>query len=178
MKKIIRIRTVLAVALGIVFALSSCKKEEPTTINTSNNSTGGAQGPQSTFYCKVDGKDYQPPFTTGFRQTMIRNILITGSMGTGEDVQLFVNMNIKPGTYTFGDPLADVFNQALYQVNDTTGGFCEKDDIGELKITEHDTSAMRIKGTFFFKTSPSAPYFSSPVYSITEGRFEVYYEDI
>ena len=159
-------------AVFTFFALSlfSCSKSD----DGNNSPTSG-----NTFFCKIDGVAYNPPNATGFVSTITNTLVITGATGSNaEQIQIFVPKDIAVGTYTqFYDYNADEFIQMYYSpptsqdANDD--GFANS---GQFVITEHDTNAKRIKGTFNFVTDPSIN--GSTVWNVTEGSFTITYQEL
>lgn len=141
-----------------------------------------AEVPQSTnsFFCKIDGVDFKPQFVNGLRQNIVgtqtQNLLITGSNGTGKDIQLFMKPDIKPGTYSLDrSKFFETLLQGVYNRSDADADFGFNKD-GTLTITENNTTTKRIKGTFNFVTEPLRA--GDPVNAISAGTFDVTYEDI
>jgi len=149
-------------------SLFSCSKSDDSSPSTAN-----------TFFCKVDGVDYNPPNATGLISTITNTLVITGSTGSNaQKIQIFLPNDIAVGTYTqFYDYNADEFIQMYYSPPTSQDadddGFANS---GQLVITEHDTNAKRIKGTFNFVTDPSIN--GSTVWNVTEGSFTITYQEL
>ncbi|HBS86930.1 MAG: hypothetical protein A2W91_12940 [Bacteroidetes bacterium GWF2_38_335] len=88
-------------------------------------------------------------------------------MGGGKTVGLVVPSTVTPGTYEFefgGTP------SASYAPTSSSGGMMATS--GYITIQSHDTSAKRIKGTFYYEAEIFYPASSA---MITEGEFDVDY---
>lgn len=131
---------------------------------------------QGTFFCKVNGKDYKPKFVTGYQDGITQTILVTGATGSNsEQVQFHFPGNITAGTYT---QLNDYSSGTFISVSYSPAHSEEAGDDGIAKtggvvITEHNTSAKRIKGTFHFISAPSIN--AGTIWNITDGNFDVKY---
>lgn len=154
--------TSLLLLLALVFNLSSCdKKEDPPT--SSNK-----------FFAKVNGIDYQPAFINGFHTTSLQTLLLSGSMGDGEEIQMQIPVSLTPGSYAWGDPNGP-FLLAFYQRSDVDQDFAFANS-GVLTIISHDKTQMKISGTFSFTTDSFLT--DGSVFQITEGSFEITYTEI
>ena len=149
-------------------SLFSCSKSDDNNPSTAN-----------TFFCKIDGVDYNPPNATGLISSISNTLVITGATGSNaEQIQIFVPKDITVGTYTqFYDYNANEFIQMYYSPPTSQDadddGFANS---GQLVITEHDTNAKRIKGTFNFVTNPSIN--GGAVWNVTEGSFTITYQEL
>ena len=138
---------------------NSCKQQEQEqkqSIRVSTNSLKAA----------VNGKSYNAIHVTGFISTIPNTLLLTGAMGTGEDIQLILPQEVTPGTYKFEDLLV----QGKYQENEELAGFATR---GSVTITTHDIGNKHIEGTFYFTTKPILQ--GNPSFDITEGNFKITY---
>lgn len=136
---------------------NSCKQqEEKQSIRISTNSLKAA----------VNGKSYNAVHVTGFISTIPNTLLLTGAMGTGEDIQLILPKEVTPGTYKFEDLLV----QGKYQENEEHAGFATR---GTVTITTHDVGNKHIEGAFYFTTKPILQ--GNPSFDITEGNFKITY---
>ncbi len=136
-------------------------------------------GGDNSFFAKIDGTDYNPPFVTGFRSESLNNIILTGATGSNEElIQIFVPADITVGTYTeFYEPLGAVFIQAYYQpMGAQDASDAGNADAGSLVITAHNVDSKTIEGTFNFNTDPAVS--SGTTWNITEGSFKITYSDL
>ncbi|GEQ85272.1 hypothetical protein ULMS_07800 [Patiriisocius marinistellae] len=147
--------------LGLLVTLAACGGDDD------NNEE---QQGQNSFMATLNGVDYIPQFVTSFKTVSLNNILITGDMGTGETMQLFLSGDVTPGTYEWS-----TITMAQYS---TTGDFEDGGfaNTGNVTVTAHNSSEKTISGTFNFTTIPSMS--NQTVYTITEGEFSVTYTDI
>lgn len=153
--KIIQYTRILAFILPILI-MSSCGQQE-TTQKVSQTTT-------NSLTAEVNGKPYEAIHVSGFISPVTKTLLLTGAMGTGEDIQLFLPKNITSGTYDF------TTIQGKYQENDEQSGFAVR---GTLTIASHNTTRKNIKGSFYFTTKPLLE--GNPSFDITEGSFDITY---
>jgi hypothetical protein len=153
--RIIKYIRTLAFILPILI-ISSCGQQETTqkVLQTTTNS----------LKAEVNGNPYEAVHVSGFISPVSQTLLITGAMGTGEDIQLFLPKDIASGTYDF------TTIQGKYQQNDELGGFAVR---GDVTIITHDTTRKNIKGSFYFTTKPILE--GNPSFDVTEGRFDITY---
>lgn len=136
--------------------MSSCGQQETSQkiLQTTTNS----------FKAEVNGKSYKAIHVSGFISPVSKTLLLTGAMGTGEDIQLFLPKDITAGTYDFSTI------QGKYQENEEKSGFAVR---GNVIIIAHDTTNTSIKGSFYFTTKPLLE--GHPSFDITEGNFDITY---
>ncbi|GAA0873123.1 hypothetical protein GCM10009117_22700 [Gangjinia marincola] len=158
----------LTLLLLVAISLISCNNDDDNDPGNPSNDT---------FFAVVDGEDYDPPFVSAFNTTSINTVIITGAMGnTAEQIQIFVPVDIVPGTYEWFDD-DQAFVQGYYSPptsNDADDdGFA---DSGSITITENDIQNRRISGTFNFVSEPAVN--GGAVYTVTNGSFSVTHTDI
>ncbi len=151
----------LVVALS-TFSFTSCKDDDE----------GGPAQSSAQFFAKVNGADFNPEFVTGFSQSLPNNILLTGGMGNGEQIQLFIPKDVTVGTYDYGDPTSS--HIAYYQKIDgdalDVAAFATS---GSITISEHDVSTKTLEGSFNFDGMiPN----TQESFTITSGTFDLTYE--
>lgn len=122
---------------------------------------------QSSLTALVDGKDYKARFVSGFVSPVTKTLLLTGAQGDGEDIQLFVPIDIGTGTYSYEQPV-----QGKYQKTDDDGdgGFAIS---GSLIIASHDKENGHIVGSFNFDTKPIVT--SGTSHTLRDGSFSIFY---
>ncbi len=132
---------------------------------------------KNSFYCKVNGKEFEPRFIHGQISSISNVLLLTGSQADGEEIQLLMPPEIQPGTYTLNNSEENpniiqngFLLQVKYQQNDESFGF---NKTGVLVISEHNTSGKQITGTFEFTTMPVTG--GSQTFTISEGTFNMSY---
>jgi len=140
-----------------LFTTSSCNQQKDTK---------RVSGTTNSLTAAVNGKSYNAIHVTGFISTIPNTLLLTGAMGTGEDIQLFLPKEVTSGTYKFEDLLV----QGKYQENEELSGFATR---GTVTITTHDIGKKQIEGTFYFTTKPLVK--GNPSFDITEGIFKIAY---
>ncbi len=163
--------TILILSLSILTNISCNKDDE------SQPEAAAAQ--KNSFFAKIDGNNYNPPFVTGFRMTSINNILLSGATGSNEEqIQISIPADIAPGTYTtFYDATVSPFLQAYYAPpTSQEAGDDGLADQGSLVITKHELASKTIEGTFNFNTKPASN--SGNSWNITEGSFKIVYSDL
>jgi hypothetical protein len=159
----------ILVLLLSVASLTACSKDDD------NKNPSG----KDTFFAKIDGLDYKPPFVTGFVSDFTQTLLITGATGSNaETIQFLVPVDISVGTYSqLNDPLADILIQAYYSPPNSSDAFDDGlANVGSLVITKNDIANRIIEGTFSFTTKAAVN--SGISWTITEGRFSVTYQDL
>ncbi|MDN3722779.1 DUF6252 family protein [Aequorivita sp. SDUM287046] len=107
------------------------------------------------FTAKVDGNPFLPIIVTS-RNT--GNTIITSGSTANASIVISVTANVEPGEYSLPRGGFAAKFQGVNGPEPTASGI--------VKIIEHDTSEMRIKGTFSFITNRT---------EITEGQFDVAY---
>lgn len=136
----------------------------------------------NSFFCKVDGADFNPQFVSGFNSTISSNtILINGAKSISATqttgINIFVPNNIPAGTYSLTpDATADYYVYAQYYTPNDEFENVGESATGSLVITEHNTETNTISGTFNFTTNPTAA--TGATYTITEGTFTINYSDM
>lgn len=143
------------------------------TISLLNLISCGQQGKNQSVHSStnslkamVNGKSYEAVHVTGFISLVPNTLLLTGAMGTGEDIQLILPKEVVPGTYLFEDLLV----QGKYQQNEESAGFAIR---GVVTVTTHDVISKKIEGTFNFTTKPIIK--ENPSFDITGGTFNITY---
>lgn len=122
-----------------------------------------------TFNVKIDGTAFVPTLVNGLSVSMLSNIVIQGSDGTGtKAVAVYFPNDITPGIY----PIGGIGDPQYGQYNIDASTFLLS-STGTLEILFHDRATKRIRGKFSFTASPLAG--GSPIAQITEGYFSVTY---
>ena len=154
--KIIKFTHILFLCLLPILMMSSCGQQDtkPKASQTLTNS----------LKAQINGKPYEAVHVSGFITPGLHTLLLTGAMGTGEDIQLFLPEDIAAGTYDF------TTIQGKYQENEEESGFAVS---GALTIASHNTTSKNIKGTFYFTTKPLLE--GNPSFDVTEGSFDISY---
>ncbi|MFC4635204.1 DUF6252 family protein [Dokdonia ponticola] len=154
--KTINFTRILFLCILPVVIMSSCGQQE--------TKQKASQTLTNSFTAEVNGKPYEAVHVTGFITPGLHTLLLTGAMGTGEDIQLFLPEDITAGTYDFPSI------QGKYQENEEQSGFATN---GTLTILSHSTTNKTIKGSFHFTTKPLLK--GDPSFDITEGSFDISY---
>lgn len=168
------IKPLMLLFLFISTVATSCSGDDDN--NQDQNSSANS------FFCKVDGADFNPQFVSGFNSTISSNtILINGANSISATqttgINIFVPNNIPTGTYSLTpDATADYYVYAQYYTPNDEFENTGESATGSLVITEHNTETKIITGTFNFTTNPTAA--TGATYSITEGTFTIKYSDI
>ncbi len=129
-------------------------------------STGNPSGNNS-FFAKVDGQEFVEDLVTASKTSTTGEpiIIISATKNNLQTININIEGDAAPGEYTFsrfGAPSA-VYNRSLTDINTGTG---------KVIITLHDVVNKRIVGTFEFN---AGPLLQDPIYSITEGSFDLTY---
>ena len=157
--------SLLAFCLLFVTAIS-CSSDDD---NQSNSDTS------QSFFAKVNGIDYNPEFVTGFETEISNALVITGSMGDGEQMQIFLSATTPIGTYDFADD-TNLAIQAYYQATDGSANDVAAFAIsGSLTINTLDTTNQKVSGTFNF--SGIVPN-TGETFTVSDGTFNVSYDKI
>lgn len=90
-----------AIALLLLIIVSACQ-----------NSKAGKNLSKNSFTAVVNGKDFTAKFAEGHITEITNTLLLSGSMGNGEDIQLFLPQDTGAGTYSY-----DMGIQGKYQKN-------------------------------------------------------------
>ncbi|HBT10390.1 MAG TPA: hypothetical protein DEB18_13355, partial [Leeuwenhoekiella sp.] len=143
-----------AIALLLLIIVSACQ-----------NSKAGKNLSKNSFTAVVNGKDFTAKFAEGHITEITNTLLLSGSMGNGEDIQLFLPQDTGAGTYSY-----DMGIQGKYQKTDEDFSFA---NAGQLIIESHDTKNKYIKGSFNFTSKPMNSEAAS--YTIENGSFSVHY---
>ena len=152
MKTFTYLKTIL-LSLVVVFALSSCNKDD----------NGGDVG-SGTVKLKANGTSYN--FKNITAASAIGLITINGETDDGKiSISLMMTSTIENGEYEFNAEGSTL--TALYTENDN-GYFPEN---GTFKITSH--SGKKIKGTFSF----TGQSMNGETVEITDGSFDVKYDE-
>lgn len=154
--KIIKCTSILFLFILPIIFTTSCGQQE--------TKQKASQTLTNSFKAEINGKPYEAVHVTGFITPGLNTLLLTGSMGTGEDIQLFLPEDITAGTYDF--PTI----QGKYQENEEQSGFATN---GTLTILSHSTANKTIKGSFYFTTKPLLK--GDPSFDVTEGSFDITY---
>lgn len=153
----------------IACTLTSCSTDDDNADDSPNNSDG------STFSAKINGTDYNPDFKTAFLSSTVSTILVTGSTGSGESLQLFIPPTLSEGTYDFGFDVTTSPIIAFYQEADgdaDDGAFASS---GTITISTLNTETRRISGTFSFTGMVEN---TGETIAVTEGQFNLTWEEI
>ncbi len=169
----------------LAVALNSCSDDD-------SSSTGGdnTNDPQYAMTVTINGTPYNMTAPLGGNNASQggfsdypdeTHIHLQGwpiNLGIGAmEISLYIDRNnLQPGTY----PVESESNpDATFDADliDNTNDEYESTVSGTITITEVDTNAKKIKGTFQFKTSDD-PWVASPVinYTLTEGTFNYDYD--
>lgn len=154
--KIIHFTRILFLCILPIIMLSSCGQQE--------TKQKASQTLTNSLKAQVNGEPYEAIHVTGFITLASNTLLLTGAMGNGEDIQLFLPKDITAGTYDFPSI------QGKYQENDEQFGFATN---GTLTIDSHSTTNKTIKGSFHFTTKPATE--GDPSFTLTDGSFNVSY---
>lgn len=165
-------------------ALNSCSDDDSSSTDNNNND------PQYAMTVKINGTHYNMTAPLGGNDASQggfaaypdeTHIHLEGwpiNMGIGSmEISLYIDRNnLQPGTYPVESPENPdaTFDADLI---DNTNDEYEGTVSGTITITEVDTNAKKIKGTFAFKTSDDQ-WAASPVinYHLTEGTFNYDYD--
>ena len=148
------IKSFAVITLLLLLSLSACQNSKADSNSLSNN-----------FNAEVNGKDFKAKFVNGQITVITNTLLLTGSMGDGEDIQLFLPQDIGAGTYSYETGI-----QAKYQKTDEDFIFANS---GQLIIETHDTESKHIKGSFNFTGKPMDS--DTATYTVENGSFSVHY---
>ena len=96
-----------AIALLLLIIVSACQ-----------NSKAGKNLSKNSFTAVVNGKDFTAKFAEGHITEITNTLLLSGSMGNGEDIQLFLPQDTGAGTYSY-----DMGIQGKYQKTDEDFSF-------------------------------------------------------
>lgn len=132
---------------------------------TANNTSTG----NNSFFCKVDGSDYNPTNVDGV--TSGSQISLIGRRGPVETLSLTLNQTITPGTYDLENLPLGNNNIGMYNLDNSGNIFGANP--GTVTITTHDISAKHIVGTFQFTATS---FMGSTSYQITNGSFDIVYQ--
>ena len=144
---------------GVLLVFSNCKKD-----NEDSNPT---------YYltAKVNGEDFSGGILTGTQVGPFIIVIGIEGLGLGNSLSLSIEESLTPGTYPF-----DILNTdevAGGYGNQLPGGVVVNAESGSMTITELDTVARIVSGTFEFSGADAN---SGENYDITEGEFNVNYE--
>lgn len=111
----------------------------------------GDEGETPTYYmeAKVDGATFEAEGSTLTGQAAFGEVVLSGfEFGTTESITLNLQENLEAGGYNMSGNVSDVVSAAYYPggVGSNTFG----DISGELIISDYDTVANTIKGSFNF----------------------------
>ena len=148
------IKSFAAITLLLLIIVSGCQ-----------NSKAGGNLSNNSFTAVVNGKDFAAKFADGHITEITHTLLLSGSMGDGEDIQLFLPQDIGAGTYSY-----DMGIQGKYQKTDEDFVFA---NAGQLIIETHDTKSNYIKGSFNFTGKPL--HSDTATYTVENGSFSVRY---
>ena len=168
------IKPLMLLFLFISTVATSCSGDDDN--NQDQNSSANS------FFCKVDGADFNPQFVSGFNSTGVSNtILLSASINASATqttgINIFVPNNIPTGTYSLTpDATADYYVYAQYYTPNDEFENVGESASGSLVITEHNTETNTISGTFNFVTDPTAA--TGATYTLTEGTFTINYSDM
>lgn len=146
----------LCICILPLLIISSCGQQE--------TKQKASQTLTNTLKAEVNGKPYEAVHVSGFITPGLNTLLLTGAMGNGEDIQLFLPKDITAGTYDF------TTIQGKYQENEEKAGFAVR---GALTIASHNTTSKNIEGSFYFTTKPMLK--GDPSFDVTEGSFSIRY---
>lgn len=110
---------------------------------------------------------------TAFNEVQIVAYLTT-ELDKGDSIQITMDANIEPGTYSFDivtNALEDYRIYGYYHENEKIAAAYQS---GSLVITTHNKSTNRLVGTFNFVTNNSTT--SGSPWVAKNGVFDVYYE--
>ena len=148
------IKSFAVITLLLLLSLPACQNSKADS-NPSNNN----------FIAVVNGEDFKAKFVSGHVTVITNTLLLTGGMGDGEDIQLFLPQDIGAGTYSYETGI-----QGKYQKTDEDFVFANS---GQLIIETHDTEGKHIKGSFNFTGKPMDS--DNATYTVENGSFSVHY---
>ncbi|PHQ27892.1 DUF6252 family protein [Leeuwenhoekiella nanhaiensis] len=142
------------ITLLLLLSLTACQNSNTSSPVSSNS-----------FTAVVNGEDFKAQFVDGQITVITNTLLLSGSMGDGEDIQLFLPQDIGAGTYSYETGI-----QGKYQKTDEDFVFANS---GQLIIETHDTESKHIKGSFNFTGKPMDS--DTATYTVENGSFSVHY---
>lgn len=127
----------------------------------------------NSFYCKIDGKDFDPNAITATNDINSGVVQINAKDNRGTEVRLLVKATIPTGTYSL-DVAADPGEGVRANlVRSTNAGEIGASENGTIAITTNDVQNKRLKGSFSFITTK--PVGQDLANNVSGGRFDVYY---
>lgn len=164
--KTISLKTVIAFCF-LIFTSISCATDDDNQNDTNDSS--------QSFFAKVNDVDYNPEFISGFETEISNALVITGAMGDGEQIQIFLTSTTPAGTYDFADN-TNITIQAYYQGTDgNANDVAAFATSGSIVLNSLNTSEQTVTGSFNF--SGIVPN-TGETFSITNGTFNISYEKI
>ncbi|MHA3786741.1 DUF6252 family protein [Flavobacterium hauense] len=168
-----------------VLALNSCSGDDSSPVDNPDNDT------QYAMTAKINGTltNLASPFggneasSGGFTQFPDEEYLHLQGWPVGEgigarEITMYISRaNLTPGTYQVNTPSNEEAVNYIDLIDNTNGDEFEDTVEGSITITEVNTTAKTVKGTFTFKTSDDA-WETNPVinFNITEGTFNYKYD--
>lgn len=127
----------------------------------------------NTFFANLDGSEFVEATIYGEESNLGGNpsISITASKNDGESIAFSFDANITAGTYDF-DGISGSTYIGRYMSSDPLNQYTAD---GEFTISNHDTNANLIEGTFNFVAIPVPGTNAPGMPNITDGTFSVYY---
>lgn len=120
----------------------------------------------NTFSALVDGQPLNPTSVIGLKTNFAGNTLLSIKAQNGSKLITLGLMDLSVGQHSIG-----ATNIAVY-ANSTSD---DNMGAGTVNITTHDATAKHIVGMFSFNTTQLGG--GSATHSITQGSFDVYYQD-
>lgn len=137
------------------------------------NSASTESAKVNSFFCKIDGKDFEPSEIAANNDIDSNVVQINGSKGREIEVRLLVKTNIATGTYSLDVGKYPTEGVRASLVRSANEGEIGQSENGTLAITVNDLENRRLKGTFSFITTK--PVGQDLANDISGGRFDVYY---
>lgn len=164
--------TPLVLLTCAVFALSSCRKEEPVAEDKTPVVPTPTDIPND-FFAEVDGQDY---YETSFSGTKSDTTLILSAPKSGgESIGLIFPLDIGVGSYTFDGitgPKVGVYTSTTAGQN---GQYMAGNGSGSLEIIFHDKNTNVIRGSFSYTANPIPTSTATDFHNITNGTFTYNY---
>jgi hypothetical protein len=157
--------------LIFIFFLLSCKEDD--LPKPTQNGSG-------TFACKVDGKVYTPK-SDDFKKSAKRAGLNGDVLGIAGVISAANHYEVVSFRL---ENFSGVGTYILDTENETFGNYRDKEDkvyktnatyTGKVKITHFDQNKKIVSGTFDFKAQNAE---SKEVVHVSEGRFDLYYDEL
>ena len=143
---------------GVLLVFSNCKKDTED------------DNPTYFLTAKVNGDDFSGGIVTGVQVGPFISVTGLEGLGLGNAMTLSIEETLTPGTYDFDINNTD--EVAAGYGNQLPGGILVDAESGSMTLTEIDTTAKIVSGTFEFSGVDAN---SSDTYNITAVEFNVNY---